>query len=55
MRDLLKWTGRKFTDKEMFVIEGYGILAERLRTIQEKKYVLEVLAASSKTNDEKIF
>lgn len=32
MRDLLKWTGRKFVNKEMFIIEGYGILAERLRT-----------------------
>ncbi len=27
MRDLLKWTGRKFVNKELFVIEGYGILA----------------------------
>ena len=34
MRDLLKWTGRRFVDKEMFIIEGYGILAERLRTIE---------------------
>ena len=36
MRDLLKWTGRKFVNKELFIIEGYGILAERLRTIEEK-------------------
>jgi len=27
MRDLLKWTGRKFLSKEMFITEGYGILA----------------------------
>jgi midasin (ATPase involved in ribosome maturation) len=34
MRDLLKWTGRRFEDKDMFIVEGYGILAERLRTAE---------------------
>ena len=50
MRDLLKWTGRKFNDKEMFIIEGYGILAERLRTTQEKEHVFPVLTQGSKIN-----
>ena len=48
MRDLLKWTGRKFVNKEMFIIEGYGILAERLRTLEEKEHVYQVLSAGSK-------
>ena len=34
MRDLLKWTGRKFVDKDLFIIEGYCILAERLRILE---------------------
>lgn len=55
MRDLLKWTGRKFVDKERFIIEGYGILAERLRTIEEKEHVFNVLANGAKITPEDIF
>lgn len=55
MRDLLKWTGRKFVNKEMFIIEGYGILAERLRTLEEKEHVYQVLSAGSKITYQQIF
>ena len=32
IRDLLKWTGRKYSDKESFIREGFALLGERLRT-----------------------
>ena len=55
MRDILKWTGRKFVNKDLFIIEGYGILAERLRTIEEKEHVFNVLSAGSKITYQHIF
>lgn len=48
IRDLLKWTGRKFADKDSFMREGYALLTERLRTQEEKKFVSNVLFAGSK-------
>jgi midasin (ATPase involved in ribosome maturation) len=31
IRNLLKWCERKYVDKEKFAVEGYAILAEKLR------------------------
>jgi midasin len=39
IRDLLKWTGREFIDKDNFMRDGFALLGERLRTEEEKKYV----------------
>ena len=49
IRDLLKWTGREFLTKEMFMIDGYALLAERLRTKEEKQFVEGVLGLKDPT------
>lgn len=42
-RDLLRWAGRNVNSKEELAIEGYMLLAERLRNKQEKEEVKQVI------------
>lgn len=50
IRDLLKWTGRKFSDKQSFMREGYALLVQRLRTSEEKQFVEAVLLSGTKVD-----
>ena len=42
-RDLLRWAGRGPSSKIELAREGYMLLAERLRTLEEKDCVKEVI------------
>ena len=42
-RDLLRWAERKVTHKEELAIEGYMLLAERLRDDDEKSVVKKII------------
>lgn len=53
IRDLLKWTGRTIDTsnlKENFALEGFTVIGERLRTLEEKQYVKSVLCNSIGSN-----
>jgi|JI6StandDraft_1071083.scaffolds.fasta_scaffold03187_14 midasin (ATPase involved in ribosome maturation) len=53
IRDLLKWTTRQIEAmglKEALALEGYCILAERLRTEDEKQYIKTILLGKSKSD-----
>ena len=43
IRDLLKWGGRKPSTYEDLALEGYCLLAERLRNIEERQFIKEIL------------
>ena len=47
-RDLLRWAERQSTSKKNLAEHGYMVLAERLRSHEEKKMVLDVLEEHTK-------
>lgn len=54
IRNLLKWCERKFISKEKFAMEGYAILAEKLRNNEEKRFVEKVLLSGLKYTVEQV-
>ena len=43
IRDLLKWGGRRPASWEDLALEGYCLLAERLRNSDERIFIQEIL------------
>ena len=43
MRDLIKWGSREIATIEDLGIEGYCLLAERLRSSEERDFIREVI------------
>lgn len=43
MRDLIKWGNREVACLEDLAMEGYCLLAERLRTAEEREFIAKVI------------
>lgn len=43
VRDLIKWGQREVENLEQLGMEGYCILAERLRSEEERKYIKKII------------
>ena len=43
MRDLIKWGNRPVSSLEDLAMEGYCLLAERLRTHEERAFIQKVI------------
>lgn len=43
MRDLLKWGARSVSSLEELALEGFCLLAERLRVTEEREFIRTVL------------
>jgi midasin len=43
VRDLIKWSKRNVTTKEDLALEGYTILAERLRSHDEREEIKKII------------
>lgn len=43
VRDLIKWGNREVSSLEDLAMEGYCLLAERLRTSEEREFIQKVI------------
>jgi midasin len=50
VRDLIKWGKREITCIEDLAYEGYFVLAEKMRTIEEREFIKNIIIKHTKVN-----